>query len=47
MNTRHVFSLWQKRRVEPMQQKGTLAAYQNRGCMLAMDIFRDLEPEAI
>ncbi len=38
MNTRHVFSLW---------QKGALAAYQNRDCMLAMDIFRDLEPEAI
>jgi CRP/FNR family transcriptional regulator, cyclic AMP receptor protein len=46
MNTRRVFSLWQKRRTEPMQQ-GALAAYQSRKCFLTMDIFRDLEPEAM
>ncbi len=46
MNTRRVFSLWQKRRTEPMQQ-GALAAYQSRDCFLTMDIFRDLEPEAM
>ena len=47
MNTRRAFGLLGKRRIEPMRQSGSFAAYQNRDCFLTMDIFRDLEPEAM
>jgi CRP/FNR family transcriptional regulator, cyclic AMP receptor protein len=46
MNTRRAFSLLHWRRTEPVQPSGA-SALQNRDCMLTMDIFCDLEPEAM
>ncbi len=47
MKTRRVFSLLHRGRAEPTRQPGSSAALQNRDCMLTMDIFCDLEPEAM
>ncbi len=47
MNTRHPFSLLHRRRTEPARPPGSSAPLQNRDCMLTMDIFCDLEPEAM
>src|SRR5215467_13613232 len=45
MSTRHGFSLFPKRRTQPRWQPG--AALPPKECMLAMDIFCDLEPAAM
>ena len=47
MNTRHTFSLLHRKRTEPTRQPGTSLSLKNRDCMLTMDIFCDLEPEAM
>ena len=47
MNTRRPFSLLQRKRTEPMRRPGTSLSLKNRDCMLTMDIFCDLEPEAM
>jgi CRP/FNR family transcriptional regulator, cyclic AMP receptor protein len=47
LNTRRTFSLLHRRRTEPARPPGSSAALQNRDCMLTMDIFCDLEPEAM
>ncbi len=47
MTTRRPFSLLQRKRTEPVRQSGTPTAPKNRECMLTMDIFCDLEPEAM
>lgn len=47
MNTRRPFSLLHRKRNEPKQQPGTSTPLKNRDCMLTMDIFCDLEPEAM
>src|SRR5712692_1826154 len=46
MTRRRVFSLLHRGRTEPMRPPGSSALH-NRDCMLTMDIFRDLEPEAM
>jgi CRP/FNR family cyclic AMP-dependent transcriptional regulator len=45
MSTRHGFSLFPKRRIQPRGQPGSAAP--PKECMLAMDIFCDLEPAAM
>jgi len=45
MSTRHGFSLFPKRRTQPRWQPGSAAP--PKECMLAMDIFCDLEPAAM
>ncbi len=45
MSARHGFSLFPKRRTQPRWQPGS--ALPPKECMLAMDIFCDLEPAAI
>jgi CRP/FNR family transcriptional regulator, cyclic AMP receptor protein len=47
LTTRRPFSLLHRKRTEPMRASGTLTALKNRDCMLTMDIFCDLEPEAM
>ena len=47
MNTRRPFSLLHRRRTGFARSPGSSAALQNRDCMLTMDIFCDLEPEAM
>ncbi len=47
MNTRRTFSLFQRKRTETMRRPGTSLSLKNRDCMLTMDIFCDLEPEAM
>ena len=47
MNTRRPFSLLHRKRTEPVRQSGTSTPLKNRDCMLTMDIFCDLEPEAM
>jgi len=46
MTTRRVFSLLHRGRTEPMRLPGS-AALHNRDCLLTMNIFCDLEPEAM
>ncbi len=46
MKTRRAFSLLHRGRAEPTRPSGA-SALQNRDCMLTMDIFCDLEPEAM
>src|SRR5260221_13482864 len=45
MSTRHGFSLSPKKRTQPRWQPGSAAP--PKECMLAMDIFCDLEPAAM
>src|SRR6266849_5221037 len=45
MSARHGFSLFPKKRTQPRWQPGSAAA--PKECMLAMDIFCDLEPAAM
>lgn len=47
MTARRTFSLLHRKRTEPIRQAGTSTALKNRDCMLTMDIFCDLEPEAM
>ncbi len=47
MNTRRTFSLFHRKRTETMRRLGTSLSLKNRDCMLTMDIFCDLEPEAM
>ena len=45
MSTPHGFSLFPKKRTQPVRQGGSAAP--PKECMLAMDIFCDLEPAAM
>jgi CRP/FNR family transcriptional regulator, cyclic AMP receptor protein len=47
LNTRRPFSLFQRKRTETMRRPGTSLSLKNRDCLLTMDIFCDLEPEAM
>jgi CRP/FNR family cyclic AMP-dependent transcriptional regulator len=47
LNTRRPFSLFHRKRTETMRRPGTSLSLKNRDCMLTMDIFCDLEPEAM
>lgn len=47
MTTRRPFSLLHKKRTELARQPGAVTPPKNRECMLTMDIFCDLEPEAM
>lgn len=47
MSAHHLFRRLQKRRNEPVRRTGSPVALKKPDCLLTMDIFRDLEPEAM
>jgi len=47
LNTRRTFSLFHRKRTELIRRPSSSLSLKHRDCMLTMDIFCDLEPEAM